>query len=69
MTHLIDSAATETRKFEKVSSSIFEDSNKASYDVAKEIVDTMLQKQRQGKNFVLGLATGSTPIKVYEYLV
>ena len=69
MTHLIDSAATETRKFEKVPSSIFEDSNKASYDVAKEIVDTMLQKQRQGKNFVLGLATGSTPIKVYEYLV
>ncbi len=69
MTHLIDSAAIETRKFEKVSSSIFEDSNKASYDVAKEIVDTMLQKQRQGKNFVLGLATGSTPIKVYEYLV
>ena len=69
MTHLIDSAAAETRKFEKVPSSIFEDSNKASYDVAKEIVDTMLQKQRQGKNFVLGLATGSTPIKVYEYLV
>lgn len=69
MTHLIDSAATETRKFEKVSSSIFEDSTKASYDVAKEIVDTMLQKQRQEKNFVLGLATGSTPIKVYEYLV
>ena len=69
MTHFIDSAATETRKFEKVSTSIFEDSNKASYKVAKEIVDTMLQKQRQGKNFVLGLATGSTPIKVYEYLV
>ncbi len=69
MIHLIDSAATETRKFEKVSTSIFEDSNKASYEVAKEIVDTMLQKQRQGKNFVLGLATGSTPIKVYEYLV
>lgn len=69
MTHLIDSVAAETRKFEKVSTSIFEDSNKASYDVAKEIVDTMLQKQRQGKNFVLGLATGSTPIKVYEYLV
>ncbi|MGB0294868.1 MAG: glucosamine-6-phosphate deaminase [Flavobacteriaceae bacterium] len=69
MTHLIDSAAAETRKFEKISTSIFEDSNKASYDVAKEIVDTMLQKQRQGKNFVLGLATGSTPIKVYEYLV
>ena len=69
MTHLIDSAAAETRKFEKIPTSIFEDSNKASYDVAKEIVDTMLQKQRQGKNFVLGLATGSTPIKVYEYLV
>lgn len=69
MTHLIDSAAAETRKFEKISTSIFEDSNKASYDVAKEIVDTMLEKQRQGKNFVLGLATGSTPIKVYEYLV
>ena len=69
MIHLIDSAATETRKFEKAPTSIFEDSNKASYEVAKEIVDTMLQKQRQGKNFVLGLATGSTPIKVYEYLV
>jgi glucosamine-6-phosphate deaminase len=37
--------------------------------VAQEIVSLVTQRQQEGKKMVLGLATGSTPIKVYEYLV
>ncbi len=37
--------------------------------MAQEIVSLVTQRQQEGKKMVLGLATGSTPIKVYEYLV
>lgn len=59
----------ESKKFEKIDTSIHESSESASLFVAREIADSIIQRQQQGKNFVLGLATGSTPIKVYEYLV
>ncbi|MDO7646502.1 MAG: glucosamine-6-phosphate deaminase, partial [Flavobacteriaceae bacterium] len=48
---------------------IHENSQEASYYVAQEIVSLVTQRQQEGKKMVLGLATGSTPIKVYEYLV
>ena len=34
-----------------------------------EIADLIKKKQKQNKNCVLGLATGSTPISVYQELV
>ena len=37
--------------------------------MAQEIVSLVTQRQQEGKKMVLGLATGSTPVKVYEYLV
>jgi glucosamine-6-phosphate deaminase len=37
--------------------------------VAQEIAVLIKQRQKQGKRAVLGLATGSTPTKVYECLV
>jgi glucosamine-6-phosphate deaminase len=37
--------------------------------VAHEIAELIKSKQKQDKTCVLGLATGSSPIKVYEELV
>ena len=59
----------EKTRFEKIHSVIFKDSKEASKIVAKEISDLIIRKQKQNKNCVLGLATGSSPISVYQELV
>ena len=59
----------ENTRFEKIHNVIFKDSNKASDIVALEIASLIRQKADNNKNCVLGLATGSSPIKVYEELV
>ena len=59
----------EQKKFEKINTVIHENSQEASYYVAQEIISLVTQRQKEGKKMVLGLATGSTPIKVYDYLV
>ncbi len=59
----------ESRKFEKITTNVHNNSEEASFFVANEIADLIRQRQKAGKNVVLGLATGSTPTKVYEFLV
>jgi len=59
----------ESRKFEKINTVIHDNSEQASFYVANEIAELIRQRQKQGKNVVLGLATGSTPTKMYEFLV
>ncbi len=59
----------ETLKFEKLPTQIHETALEASAYVAHEIIALVKSRQKAGKKAVLGLATGSTPIKVYEYLV
>jgi len=59
----------EDTRFEKIHNVIFESSNEASVLVAQEIATLIKKKQAKNKNCVLGLATGSSPIKVYEELV
>ncbi len=66
MFHPVDE---ESRKFEKIQTNIYESAHEASFYVANEIADLIRQRQKQGKNAVLGLATGSTPTKVYDFLV
>ncbi|MEM6892472.1 MAG: glucosamine-6-phosphate deaminase [Bacteroidota bacterium] len=65
----MQSIYSEEKRFEKINTIIHEDSNKASLAVANEIASLINQKQSIGKKTVIGLATGSTPTKVYEYLV
>ncbi|MCB0373503.1 MAG: glucosamine-6-phosphate deaminase [Muricauda sp.] len=60
---------SETVKFEKINTHIYEDSESASWYVANEIASLIKQKEKEGKKAVLGLATGSTPTKVYDFLV
>jgi len=57
------------RSFEKIPTKVWEDSREASKHVARSIALTIRQRQQEGENTVLGLATGSTPIKVYDELV
>jgi glucosamine-6-phosphate deaminase len=59
----------ENTRFEKIHNVTFKSSFEASILVAQEIASLIKEKQDQNKNCVLGLATGSSPIKVYEELV
>lgn len=59
----------EETRFEKIHNVIFDDSEEASKEVALEIAELIQQKAAEGAMCVLGLATGSSPIKVYEELV
>lgn len=59
----------EETRFEKSHNVIFENSLEASKLVASEIAQLIKQKASVNQKCVLGLATGSSPIKVYEELV
>ncbi|MCK8140757.1 glucosamine-6-phosphate deaminase [Flavobacterium sp. I-SCBP12n] len=59
----------EETRFEKIHNEIFKNSAEASIIVAKEIALLIKSRQKENKSCVLGLATGSSPIKVYNELV
>ena len=48
---------------------IYSDSDIASKAVSDHIIEKINQKAKRGEAFVLGLATGSSPIKVYRNLI
>src|SRR5882724_2129951 len=54
---------------EKMPVRIFGNSEEASVFVANEIATLIKLRQKEKKNCVLGLATGSTPTRVYAELV
>lgn len=59
----------EETRCEKIHNVIFNSSLDASKVVAAEIAQLIKEKAQQNTTCVLGLATGSSPIKVYEELV
>jgi len=59
----------EETRFEKIHNTIFKSSEVASKIVAQEIASIIREKQSKNENCILGLATGSSPIKVYEELI
>ncbi len=59
----------DARRFERIPTRIYEDSEAASFYVANEIAQLIRKRQKEGKNAVIGLATGSTPTRMYEFLV
>jgi len=61
--------STATNPIEKIPTEIFETSLDASKHVANEIAKLIRERAAQGKQVVLGLATGSTPTKLYDELV
>ena len=54
---------------EKIKTKIYDDAALASQAVANEIRDKIIEKDKQGKKCVLGLATGSSPMTVYKELI
>ncbi|HNW53218.1 MAG TPA: glucosamine-6-phosphate deaminase, partial [Bacteroidales bacterium] len=56
-------------RFEKIPVKIFPSAIDGSREVASRIVELAKERQKLGKNLVLGLATGSTPLMVYNELI
>src|SRR5882762_6493965 len=57
------------KEIEKIPVKIFSTSEQGSVFVANEVADLIKSRQKEGKNCLLGLATGSTPTRVYAELV
>lgn len=68
LTHSKAGRFEETR-YEKIHNVLFKTSKEASILVAREIAALIKEKTQSNSHCVLGLATGSSPIKVYEELV
>src|SRR3954471_10115343 len=62
--HLLPSS-----RFQHVPLAVFPDSSTASRAVAAEVAALIRSRQRAGRDTVLGLATGSTPVSFYAELV
>ena len=56
-------------RFEKLSTNIYLSPEDGAKSVAREIADLITHKAKEGKQCVLGLATGSSPIGVYRELI
>ena len=59
----------EETRFEKLPVSVYPNKDVASVKVAERIAALIRSKQETGETAVLGLATGATPVGVYEELV
>lgn len=56
-------------RFEKIPIVEFTDSRSASKAVAREIASLVMERQKNRKTCVIGMATGSSPVTVYEELI
>ena len=57
------------KKFERLNVDIYASSTNASLAVAERIAAIIREKQSNNQNAVLGLATGSTPTRMYAELI
>ncbi|MCC5941222.1 MAG: glucosamine-6-phosphate deaminase [Balneolaceae bacterium] len=55
--------------YEKIPTVIYPESTDAAKAIAVQIADLIKEKASRGENAVLGLATGSTPVGIYDELV
>lgn len=61
--------ATRQSRFEKLKTAIYETELEGSNAIAKEIAEIIRTKTKDGKNCVLGLPGGASPLKIYKELV
>lgn len=59
----------DTSVYERIPTEVYESADKASVFVANQIAELIRKNNEKGKQTVLGLATGSTPIRVYDELI
>jgi len=60
---------TEAEQYERIPTRVFPTSDEAVRVVAAAIAHLVRERQQQGRTIVLGLATGSTPVKLYRELI
>ena len=60
---------SETEQYERIRTAVFQNSDEAVRLVAASIARLIRGRQDEGRNAVLGLATGSTPVKLYKELI
>jgi glucosamine-6-phosphate deaminase len=60
---------TEAEQFERIRTKVFADSEIAVRQLAAGIADFIRRRQAENRPAVLGLATGSTPVKLYQELI
>src|SRR5260221_5099934 len=61
--------AIEAEQFEKVRTKVFVDSETAVRELGTGFAPFTRQRQVESRSAVLGLATGSTPVKLYQELI
>ena len=59
----------ELRQREHITTKIYDSANSACFDVANKIAQLIHERTTAGKPTVLGLATGSTPVRLYRELI
>ena len=57
------------RTYEELFTNIYDDVEKGSLYIARQIAETIRSKNKSDETCVLGLATGSSPISIYKELV
>ena len=57
------------KSLEKIPTKVWQDAREGSRHIAQSIGLAIRQKQQDGEQIVLGLATGSSPILIYQELV
>lgn len=60
---------SEAEQYERIRTSVFQGSDGAVRLVAASIAQLVCRRQDEGRTAVLGLATGSTPVKLYRELI
>lgn len=61
--------APETEQLERIPTRVYPEANVASKELAAEIAALIRRKEAAGERAVLGLATGSTPVRLYRELI
>ena len=69
LTARMESVDRRLKYYEKIPTVIYQESSDASVAVADEIARLIKKNDKKGESTVLGLATGSTPVAVYDELV
>ena len=63
------SSTTEAEQFERIRTKVFPSAGVAVHELASIVADVIRRRQSEGMRAVLGLATGSTPVKLYQELI
>ena len=65
----METRGTEAEQFEKIKTLICKQADDVCVTLANEIAELIREKNKAGKSAVLGLATGSTPVRLYRQLI